>query len=554
MNIFLRILNKIRFGEIETIGHDEIYNITFQRGYSRRPYRVAPGYSLLENGKVLQKNVVDVFSKFEAPDDAKKIVNQNRFATLDTDKKYTIYGQDGTKIFEMGDDSKYSSVSFLSEDKKVVQVKDKMFGGTFFIINADPNTKFITEEYASVEVMQDGRRKVTTLKKNNYGQQATYYLDKNFLPCSVKFVDNHDEQQESEKAVELYQEIDYSPRFKPTFVVCDQNMQALSNQYAKIEKAFGHWLATDKNGEQRFIDKNGRNRSYPIDKIVDIGNGQLLIKRNHSVNWDIQRQDNLKFAIKGIKRAIHNSDTGLTFGFYNDTPVLFGYDASEMHTVDPETARLVLNLLNKTRMGSKFIDKVQSNPEEMDKTLATFKTILSKNLEQNPNSKVIKRLVGTSSKSLDRRFIRHLIGVYKAREKRDNKTISEIESQISSLENQISSLNNRLRVYRDKRGVASEAYYSTLESKERLERKLSVLQTGLTTHISLLSEKSEDEEIAEYAGIQCLTTETMAEMRNATPVAKVPETVTEKPETEEEILISKYAGAQPQTTEKGDEE
>lgn len=554
MNIFLRILNKIRFGEIETIGHDEIYNITFQRGYSRRPYRVAPGYSLLENGKVLQKNVVDVFSKFEAPDDAKKIVNQNRFATLDTDKKYTIYGQDGTKIFEMGDDSKYSSVSFLSEDKKVVQVKDKMFGGTFFIINADPNTKFITEEYASVEVMQDGRRKVTTLKKNNYGQQATYYLDKNFLPCSVKFVDNHDEQQESEKAVELYQEIDYSPRFKPTFVVCDQNMQALSNQYAKIEKAFGHWLATDKNGEQRFIDKNGRNRSYPIDKIVDIGNGQLLIKRNHSVNWDIQRQDNLKFVIKGIKRAIHNSDTGLTFGFYNDTPVLFGYDVSEMHTVDPETARLVLNLLNKTRMGSKFIDKVQSNPEEMDKTLATFKTILSKNLEQNPNSKVIKRLVGTSSKSLDRRFIRHLIGVYKAREKRDNKTISEIESQISSLENQISSLNNRLRVYRDKRGVASEAYYSTLESKERLERKLSVLQTGLTTHISLLSEKSEDEEIAEYAGIQCLTTETMAEMRNATPVAKVPETVTEKPETEEEILISKYAGAQPQTTEKGDEE
>lgn len=554
MNIFLRILNKIRFGEIETIGHDEIYNITFQRGYSRRPYKVAPGYSLLENGKVLQKNVVDVFSKFEAPDDAKKIVNQNRFATLDTDKKYTIYGQDGTKIFEMGDDSKYSSVSFLSEDKKVVQVKDKMFGGTFFIINADPNTKFITEEYASVEVMQDGRRKVTTLKKNNYGQQATYYLDKNFLPCSIKFIDNHDEQQESEKAVELYQEIDYSPRFKPTFVVCDQNMQALSNQYAKIEKAFGHWLATDKNGEQRFIDKNGRNRSYPIDKIIDIGNGQLLIKRNHSVNWDIQRQDNLKFVIKGIKRAIHNSDTGLTFGFYNDTPVLFGYDASEMHTVDPETARLVLNLLNKTRMGSKFIDKVQSNPEEMDKTLATFKTILSKNLEQNPNSKVIKRLVGTSSNSLDRRFIRHLIGVYKAREKRDNKTISEIESQISSLENQISSLNNRLRVYRDKRGVASEAYYSTLESKERLERKLSVLQTGLTTHISLLSEKSEDEEIAEYAGIQCLTTETMAEMRNASPVAKVPETVTEKPETEEEILISKYAGAQPQTTEKGDEE
>lgn len=554
MNIFLRILNKIRFGEIETIGHDEIYNITFQRGYSRRPYKVAPGYSLLENGKVLQKNVVDVFSKFEAPDDAKKIVNQNRFATLDTDKKYTIYGQDGTKIFEMGDDSKYSSVSFLSEDKKVVQVKDKMFGGTFFIINADPNTKFITEEYASVEVMQDGRRKVTTLKKNNYGQQATYYLDKNFLPCSIKFIDNHDEQQESEKAVELYQEIDYSPRFKPTFVVCDQNMQALSNQYAKIEKAFGHRLATDKNGEQRFIDKNGRNRSYPIDKIVDIGNGQLLIKRNHSVNWDIQRQDNLKFVIKGIKRAIHNSDTGLTFGFYNDTPVLFGYDASEMHTVDPETARLVLNLLNKTRMGSKFIDKVQSNPEEMDKTLATFKTILSKNLEQNPNSKVIKRLVGTSSNSLDRRFIRHLIGVYKAREKRDNKTISEIESQISSLENQISSLNNRLRVYRDKRGVASEAYYSTLESKERLERKLSVLQSGLTTHISLLSEKSEDEEIAEYAGIQCLTTETMAEMRNANPVAKVPETVTEKPETEEEILISKYAGAQPQTTEKGDEE
>lgn len=554
MNIFLRILNKIRFGEIETIGHDEIYNITFQRGYSRRPYKVAPGYSLLENGKVLQKNVVDVFSKFEAPDDAKKIVNQNRFATLDTDKKYTIYGQDGTKIFEMGDDSKYSSVSFLSEDKKVVQVKDKMFGGTFFIINADPNTKFITEEYASVEVMQDGRRKVTTLKKNNYGQQATYYLDKNFLPCSVKFVDNHDEQQEGEKAVELYQEIDYSPRFKPTFVVCDQNMQALSNQYAKIEKAFGHWLATDKNGEQRFIDKNGRNRSYPIDKIIDIGNGQLLIKRNHSVNWDIQRQDNLKFVIKGIKRAIHNSDTGLTFGFYNDTPVLFGYDASEMHTVDPETARLVLNLLNKTRMGSKFIDKVQSNPEEMDKTLATFKTILSKNLEQNPNSKVIKRLVGTSSNSLDRRFIRHLIGVYKAREKRDNKTISEIESQISSLENQISSLNNRLRVYRDKRGVASEAYYSTLESKERLERKLSVLQTGLTTHISLLSEKSEDEEIAEYAGIQCLTTETMAEMRNASPVAIVPETFTEKPETEEEILISKYAGAQPQTTEKGDEE
>ena len=555
MNIFLRILNKIRFGEVETIGHDDIHNITYQKGYSRRPYRVAPGYSLLKNGKVLQKNVIDTISIFEAPDAAKKILNKERFATLDTDKKYTVYASDGTKIFVMGDESKaYGSASFLSEDQKVVQVENKMLNGIYFVVNADPNTKFITEEYASVEVLQNGRRKVTTLNKNRYGQQATYYLDKNFLPCSVKFVDKNDEQQENEKAVELYQEIDFSPKFKPSFVVCDQNMQVLSNQYEKIEKVFGHWLATDKNGEQRFIDKNGRNRSYPIDKIIDLGNGQLLIKRNHSVNWDIQRQDSLKFVVKGIKRAVHNSDTGLTFGFYNNTPVLFGYDPSEMHTVDSETARLVLNLLNKTRMGSKFIDKVQANPEAMDKTLETFKTVLSKNLEQNPNSKVIKRLVGTSSKSLDRRFINHLIGVYKAREKRDNKTISEIESQISSLENQISTLNNRLRVYRDKRGVASETYYSTLESKERLERKLSVLQTGLTTHISLLSEKSEDEEIAEYAGIQCLTPETMTEMRNASPAIEAPETFTEKTETEEEVLISKYAGSQPQTIEKGDEE
>ena len=70
------------------------------------------------------------------------------------------------------------------------------------------------------------------MKKNNYGQQATYYLDKNFLPCSIKFIDNHDEQQESEKAVELYQEIDYSPRFKPAFVVCDPNTKFITEEYA----------------------------------------------------------------------------------------------------------------------------------------------------------------------------------------------------------------------------------------------------------------------------------------------------------------------------------
>ncbi len=554
MNIFLRILNKIRFGEVENIGHDEIYNITFQRGYSRRPYRVAPGYSLLENGKVLQKNVVDVFSKFEAPDDAKKIVNQNHFATLDTDKKYTIYGQDGTKIFEMGDDSKYSSVSFLSDDQKVVQVEDKMFGGTFFIINADPQTKFMTEEYSSVELLEDGKRKVTTLKKNNYGQQATYYLNENFLPCSVKFIEKeNEEEQEGAKAVEIYPEFDYAPKYKPAFAVCDQNMQALSDQYAKIENVHGHWLATDFEGNKRFIDEKGRNRSYPIDKIVDLGNETLLVKRNHSTNWDIQRQDNLRYVVKGIKKAIHNEKTGLTFGFYGDNAVVFGYDALKMYAVDGDTARLVLNLLNKTRMGSKFIDRVQANPEQMDKTLATIKTVLSSNLEQNPNNSYIKRLTGTSSRSLDRRFINHLIGVYKAREKRDNKTISEIESQISSLESQISSLNTRLKQVRDKKGLASQVYYSTLETKERLERKLSVLIDGLATSVDLETTKEDEYETAiSYAGIQCHTPESLRAQKEAENKEET-STFTEAEQSEEDALVSPFPGSQPHTISQDDE-
>ena len=404
-----------------------------------------------------------------------------------------------------------------------------MFGGTFFIINADSQTKFMTEEYSSVELLEDGKRKVTTLKKNNYGQQATYYLNENFLPCSVKFIEKkNEEEQEGAKAVEIYPEFDYAPKYKPAFAVCDQNMQALSDQYAKIENVHGHWLATDFEGNKRFIDEKGRNRSYPIDKIVDLGNGTLLVKRNHSTNWDIQRQDNLRYVVKGIKKAIHNEKTGLTFGFYGDNAVVFGYDALKMYAVDGDTARLVLNLLNKTRMGSKFIDRVQANPEQMDKTLATIKTVLSSNLEQNPNNSYIKRLTGTSSRSLDRRFINHLIGVYKAREK-------------------------RLKQVRDKKGLASQVYYSTLETKERLERKLSVLIDGLATSVDLETTKEDEYETAiSYAGIQCHTPESLSAQKEAENKEET-STFTEAAQSEEDALVSSFTGSQPHTISEDDE-
>lgn len=548
MNIFLRILNKIRFGSVENIGEDEKNNLVFQRGFSRKPYRIAPGYSLLLNGKVIQKNVVDVISKFEAPTDAKKIANKDLIATLDTNKKYTIFSAKGSKLFELENNENQSAI-FLSEDKRVLQVENKKQNSTYFIINSDPLTKFITEEYSSVNLQEDGKRKITTFKKNRYGQQATYFLDKNFFPCSVKYIDKN-AKQENATAVELYPEFDFAPKYRPTFAICDKNMQALSNQYPQIESVHGHWLATDFDGTKRFIDEKGRNRSYPIDKVVDLGNGTLLVKRNRSNNWDIQKQDNLRYVVKGIKKAIHNQETGLTFGYYNDKAVIFGYDALKMYAVDGDTARLVLNLLNKTRMGSKFIDRVQSNPEEMDKTLSTIKTVLSSNLEQNPTNTYLKRLTGTSSRSLDRRFINHLIGVYKAREKRDNKTISEFESQISSLEGQIETLNNRLKQVRDKKGIASQTYYSTLETKERLERKLSVLVQGLEACVDLETTDS-DMEIAEsFAGIQCHTEESLKAQQeslfNQTSTAET----TAPEETEEEKLVSSFTGSGCQIVEK----
>lgn len=557
MNIFLRILNKIRFGEIENIGTEESGNISYQKGYSRKPYKVAPGFSLLKNGKVLQKNVLDVVSKFSAPEKAKNIVNGERFLTINTDKAITIFTNTGAKLFELESENTGShKVSYLDGEHKKIEIHDTLVGQKYFVFIGNESDSFITEPYVKVSELENGKRKVVAFKTNKFGQQSTYFLDENLLPCSAKFVEASEELEDGTVKAELYQssQMQNSSEYEPVFAVCDSEMKPISARYAKIEKAYGHWLATDINGEQRFIDKNGRNRSYPIDKIVNIGNGTLLIKRNHSSNWDIQREDNLKFVVKGINKAIHNSETGLTFGFYEGKAVLFGYDPSNMHAVDGDTARLVLNLLNKTRMGSKFVDKVQANQEEMDKTLSVFKTVLSKNLEQNPNNTLIKRLVGSSSKSLDRRFINHLIGIYRAREKRDNKTISEIESQISSIESQISSLNNRLKLYRDKRGVVSEAYNITLESKERLERKLSVLQTGLTTHVNLLSSSTDEETTLEYAGIQCLTPEVMEEMRSSKPATTPSTEQVSREETEEEILISKYAGSQPQLPEKGDEE
>lgn len=452
MNIFLRLLNRIRFKDVELIGEvqnqfngesKKVKNFEYFKATPKT--KKATGFTLLLNGKVLQNNVDQVCAQFTASEKLKPFSNAYKFATK-SGTSAKLYDVNGYCITPLGPTprGKYYDISSITSINSAFQIKGLM--GTSFFINFDNN--FISEEYSSVEKAIDGTFKVVSRDTGK-----TYCLSSELLPIEETLTLEDAISEETQDQMEL---------------------EAIQESEPKTETLFGHTIVTKKNGERRFIDENGKNRSFPIDKIVDLQNGTILIKRNHSSNWDIQRMDNLKFVVKAIKNCIHNSDTHLTFGYYEDKPVIFGTDPSKMYQVDESTAKLVLNLLNKTKMSSTLINHVESNPKEMDATLKVFQSVLLQNLESDKNNKTLRRLTGRIS--LDRRFVNHLIGIYKAREKRESKTITDIERQIKFFEDQITMLSENLETAKDKKGIASESYSSILEIKGRLEQKLKELE------------------------------------------------------------------------------
>lgn len=458
MNIFLKVLNKIRFKEVKLIGTvADQFNEKSNKSKNFEYFEATPrrkkeeGFTLLLDGKVLQKDVEQLCAPFTAREELKPFTNSFKLATK-TGRIVRLYDVNGYCISPLGLNinkapENYYDVNALSLDNSALQISG--FMGTSFFINFKDN--FISEEYSSVEKINDEEFKVVSKDTGK-----TYFLSKDLLPFEKPMIAEIEEVED-----EMPENLEIS--------VETQNTQT------QIETMFGHNIMTFENGEKRFIDEKGKKRSYPIDKIVDLGNGTMLIKRNHSSNWDIQKTDNLKFVVKGLKNAIHNPDTNVTFAIYNDQPVIFGNDPLKMYDVDQNTAKLVMKLLNKSKMPTAFVDHVQAHPEEMDQTLKTFKTVLSENLEVDPSNALLKRLTGISNKSLNRRFVNHLIGIYKAREKRENKNISDIEKRILELESQISLLNTKVEIAKSKKDVASESYSNTVEVKSRLEKKLNEL-------------------------------------------------------------------------------
>ncbi len=478
MNIFLKLLNKIRFENVELIGKvKDQFNEKTNKTKNFEYFKATPrkkdssGFTLLLNGKVLQKDVEQLCAPFTVSDDLKPFTNDFKVATK-TGRIVRLYDVNGYCISPLGlkinstPSENYYDTTAFALDNSALQVDG--FMGTSFFINF--NNNFISEEYSSVEKLEDGTFKVVSKDTGK-----NYYLSKDLLPF--------------EKPIAKIEEVEEIEDEMP------ENLEiSVENKQSQVETMFGHNIMTFENGEKRFVDEKGKKRSYPIDKIVDIGNGTMLIKRNHSSNWDIQRTDNLKFVVKGLKNAIFNNDTNVTFAIYNDQPVIFGNDPLKMFNVDQSTAKLVMKLLNKSKMPTSLIDDVQAHPEELDKTLKTFKTVLTENLEDDPNSALLKRLTGISNKSLNRRFVNHLIGIYKAREKRENKNISDIEKRIRELESQISILNTKVEIAKNKKDIASESYSSAVENKSKLEKKLEEISQNKNTTIEENQKQPGDEE------------------------------------------------------------
>lgn len=488
MNIFLRLLNSLRFRKIEELG--EVQNNNFQKAISR-----SRKLHVLKNGKILQKDIGDVFGTFGKEDEGFK--SSELFVVRDHEDRLFIYDYSGKCLTP-------NSLAYMNYGKDVLI--GKKIEGTpltrvydsrkdqYFYISDNPiiseldfenygKTRFITENYVNFEEFAD-RIKVVSANTNALGQRATYFLDRNGLPCSVKFVSEGEMDENGNIPLELYNENTDEAKY----VLSDINYMPLTKEFAGLETFRGHYLAEDENGDVRFIDKKGRNRSHTIDQAIVMENGNILIKRKRSSYWDIQRLDNLKYVVKDLKNVIYHPETGTAFATYEGTPVVFGYNPLEMHKVDGNTGRLIYNLLNKTRMGSKFIDKVLSHPETVDHTLATVKSVMKENLEKAPSNVYLKRLTGDTNKSLDSRFLTRLVNINKNRAYRDNKAIfdferqmAELEKQIVEIERKIKALGEELSRVRAKHGETSERYQNTLVLKQKFEAKLEKLRRTLTT-------------------------------------------------------------------------
>lgn len=458
MNIFLRLLNKIRFEKVTSIG--KVADSTNEKNEKQKFFEYfeatprkkgTAGFTLLLDGRVLQKNVEKISASFATKDELKHFSNSSMFATKSEDSR--LFDVSGHLLSTLpfnatsAEGNNFEILKVEPSNGSLLQVYD--FGrGTSFFINFENN--FISEDYSSTEVLEDGTVKVVSKESGK-----TYFLSKDLLPTTEPL--SLDESAPDEVENEIENEAEIEEAFKE-----------------QTQTLFGQTIVVKANGEKRFVDENGKNRSFPIDKIIDLQNGTMLIKRNHSSNWDIQRTDNLKFVLKGIKNCIHNNGTHVTFGIFENRPVIFGTDLTKMYTVDESIAKLVLSLLNKTKMSSPLIDEVEENPERMDKTLEAFQAVLKDNFEKDKDNKVLRRLNGKYS--LDQRFVNHLLGIYRIREKRESKTITAMEQQIKALEDKISELSGNLETAKDKKGVASESYSSILEIKERLEQKLTELK------------------------------------------------------------------------------
>lgn len=493
MNIFLKFINLVRFSKIKELGEVENNNFQLATSRTRKTH-------VLKNGKILQKEVSDVFGTFGKNSESHK--SSTYFVTRDKDNNLFIFDYKGKCLTP--NSLAYSSqglnpdtfIGHEIEGTTLTRVYDSN-KNQYFYISDDPNVsqldfenykkiRFITENYVNYHEFSD-KIKVSSATTNDLGKRATYFIDRNGNPCSVKFTNESDIDENGNIILELYSENGEDPKY----ILADINYAPITKEYAELQTFQGQYVASDENGDVRFIDSKGRNRSHSIDQAIVLGNGNVLIKRKHSNYWDIQRLDNLRYVVRNLKNVIYHPETGTAFAIYEGTPVVFGYDALSMHKVDGNTGRLIFNLLNKTRMGSKFIDRVLSHPETVDHTLAIVKSVMKENLEKAPSNIYLKRLTGETNKSLDSRFLTRLVKINKNRAYRDNKAIFDFERQMEELEKQIIEIERRIKALGDelsrvraKHGETSERYQKTLFLKQRFEAKLEKLRNTLKNTIT----------------------------------------------------------------------
>lgn len=334
----------------------------------------AGGFALIKNGRVIEDNI--------------RSISRNVYSNQENDNDEVFYVRTSDGDFKIYNIKNGGLVVNSLKRNQTDEVKIKEDGESFIVDFGEckwiVNTQglAISEDYRYIG--ENNNYAIRKVEKLHGGIDGCYYVDIKAQKVSPDFILDKDAG-EKHKILRL---INNENQYKE--VIWSQDGSFKSREFDKVEYKKGRFFVDD-NGRKYFVNSIGDRQTGDIESCQILTNGIVIAKEKGSLLYSVY--DKTYGAFLYLKKPIVDAEAGIVVGeTVNGKTVMMGLDASKVYTVDSMVSRMIMSKLAKNRMSPEMARKVIQNSIDIMPTLNVYLRIVTENLRQDKNNKVLKWL------------------------------------------------------------------------------------------------------------------------------------------------------------------